>query len=45
MKLTSLYESKFNNKEAIIDLLEKWKIRNYVINDDLTIDVNGDVDL
>lgn len=45
MKLTSLYESKFNTKEAITDLLEKWKIRNYVINDNLTVDVNDDVDL
>ena len=32
-------------KDLIIEWLEKYNIKNYKINDDLTIDVNGNVDL
>ena len=33
------------NKQQIIDWLSKYNIENYVINDDLSVDVNGDVDI
>ena len=32
-------------KEKIEDWLNKHEIKNYIINDDLTVDVNGDVRL
>ena len=33
------------NKTEIIDWLNKYDIKNYVINEDLVVDVNGDVSL
>lgn len=32
-------------KEQIVDLLIQWGIENYTVNDDLTVDVDGDVSL
>jgi hypothetical protein len=32
-------------KKEIIKWLDKYNIRKYIINDDLTVDVNGDADL
>lgn len=34
-----------NNKEEIDSICKKYNIRNYIINDDFTIDVDGCVDL
>ena len=46
MKLIQLFESKFpTSKEEVEAICKKYKIENYTINDDLSIDVNGDVDL
>ena len=38
-------QTKLPKKEKLIILLEKYKIANYTINDDLTVDVDGDVRL
>ena len=38
-------QTKLPEKEKLIILLEKYKIANYTINDDLTVDVDGDVRL
>ena len=32
-------------KEGVIEVCEKYEIENYIINDDLSIDVDGDVEL
>jgi len=32
-------------REEVIEVCEKYRIKNYTINDDLSIDVNGDVNL
>lgn len=32
-------------KEQIVDLLIQWGIKNFTVNDDLTVDVDGDVSL
>jgi hypothetical protein len=32
-------------REGVIEVCRKYKIENYTINDDLSIDVNGDVEL
>jgi hypothetical protein len=32
-------------REGVIEVCERHRIKNYTINDDLSIDVNGDVDL
>ena len=46
MKLLQLFESQFpTSKEEVEEVLELYKIENYTINDDLTVDVDGDVDL
>lgn len=34
-----------NSKEEVVARLKKYNITNYTINDDLTVDVTGDVDL
>ena len=34
-----------NSREEVVARLKKYKISNYTINDDLTVDVAGDVDL
>lgn len=45
MKLKQLFGSIFSTpKERIESILKKYNIKNYVINDDLTVDVNGDID-
>jgi hypothetical protein len=44
MRVIKLYED-FNNKEDIIKLCFKYNIRNYTINPDGTIDVNGNVNI
>ena len=38
-------QSKLSEKEKLIILLKKYKIANYTINDDLSVDVAGDVRL
>ncbi|CAK1332462.1 Internalin-J precursor [Burkholderia pseudomallei] len=38
-------EKKLNTKEEIEQWLDKMEIKNYSINDDLTVDVDGSVDL
>ena len=44
MKLKQLFESQFpTTKEDVEATLEKYEIKNYTINDDLTVDVDGDV--
>jgi len=44
MKLKQLCESQFpTSKEDVEEVLELYKIENYTINDDLTVDVDGDV--
>jgi hypothetical protein len=46
MKLLQLIESKFlSSKEEVEAFLKKNNIRNYTINDDLTVDVDGSVEL
>jgi hypothetical protein len=35
----------FNTKEEVKNWLEKYSVKNYTINEDLTIDVEGDVNL
>jgi hypothetical protein len=44
MKNIKLYES-FRTEQEIIDLCSKYKISNYQIRDDVSIDVNGFADL
>jgi len=44
MKYLKLYED-FENQNQIHEICEKYGITNYTINDDGTIDVDGDVDL
>lgn len=34
-----------NSKEEVVARLKKYKISNYTVNDDLTVDVSSDVDL
>jgi len=34
-----------STKEGVIEVCEKYEIENYIINDDLSIDVDGDVEL
>ena len=36
---------KFKTKEEIKTWLDKYEIKNYTISDDLTVEVNGGVDL
>jgi hypothetical protein len=43
MKLKQLFES--TSKQEVESILKKYKITNYTINDDLSVDVDGDVDL
>lgn len=44
--LKSYNESLFSvRKEGIIKLCKKYAISNYIINDDLSVDINGDVSL
>ena len=46
MKLTQLFESQFpTSREEVEATCKKYEISNYAINDDLSIDVNGDVNL
>ena len=46
MKLIQLFESQFpTSREEVEAICKKYKIQNYTINDDLSIDVDGDVDL
>jgi hypothetical protein len=47
MKLKQLFENtRFpSSKEEVESILNKYKITNYTINDDLTVDVDGGVDL
>jgi hypothetical protein len=44
MKRIKIYES-FRTEQEIKKLCSKYKIRNYQINDDGSIDVDGDVSL
>ena len=44
MKLKQLFESQFpTSKEEVEAILRRHDIENYTINDDLTVDVDGDV--
>ena len=46
MKLKQLCESQFpTSKEEVEEILEAYYIKNYTINDDLTVDVDGNVEL
>lgn len=48
MKLKQLFETVKSfptSKEEVEAILEKYRINNYTINSDLTVDVDGDVDL
>ncbi len=42
--MIKLFEQ-FNNEQEIIDICEKYNIKNYTINSDGSIDVDGDVNL
>jgi len=42
--MIKLFEQ-FNNEQEIIDICKKYNIKRYTINDDGSIDVDGDVDL
>jgi hypothetical protein len=44
MKYIKLFET-YKTIDEIKDWLDKYGIKNYTINDDLTVDVDGDVDL
>ena len=44
MKLKQIFESQFpTSKEEVEAVLKLYKIKNYTINDNLTVDVDGDV--
>ena len=44
--MKQLFESQFpTSKEEVNEVLKKYKIENCTINDDLTVDVDGDVDI
>ena len=46
MKLKQLFESQFPaSREEVEAICKKYKIENYTINDDLSIDVDGNVNL
>jgi hypothetical protein len=45
IKNWNLFKESIDEKSKIIELCEKYGIENYTINDDLSIDVEGDVDL
>jgi len=45
MKLKQLFESIPTSKEEVGAILKKYGITNYVINEDLSVDVDGDVHL
>jgi hypothetical protein len=49
IKSYKIFESTSPNfpttREGVIEVCRKYKIENYTINDDLSIDVNGDVEL
>ncbi len=42
--MIKLFEQ-FNNEQEIINICKKYKIKNYTINPDGSIDVDGDIDL
>ena len=45
MKYLKPYNKLFENNQSIHDICSKYGIENYTINDDGSIDVNGDVNL
>jgi hypothetical protein len=45
IKNWNLFSESVDEKSKIVELCKKYKIENYTINDDLSIDVDGDVDL
>jgi hypothetical protein len=45
MKYLKSYNKLFENHQSIHNLCKEYGITNYTINDDLSIDVDGDVDL
>ena len=45
MKLKQLFESMPTSKQEVEAILNRYDITNYIINNDLSVDVDGDVNL